>query len=88
MNGAIKIYRQKTGLDCPETDCENCINAIWRLMPPDASVEKTYSTEGIGGRYCLVGKCTALGSDITDPVYFCSARTTSAEQQKADFAGL
>lgn len=87
MNEAIKEYRALTGHDCSGTHCADCNNAIWRIMHQSTDAEK-YDAEPVGGKYSLVGKCTSLGSAITEHVYFCSDHTDSAEQQKAKFAGL
>lgn len=87
MNEAIKIYRQKTGIDFSGTHCADCANATWRIMPRDAEAEK-YDTEGVNGKYSLVGHCATLGAAITEHVYFCSSHADSAEEQKAKFAAL
>lgn len=87
MNEAIEIYRQRTGNDWSGTCCADCANATWRIMARDADAEK-YDAEPVGGKYSLVGRCNFLSAAITEHVYFCSDHTASAEQQKAEFAGL
>lgn len=76
-NAVIAAFEAQTGKRVLETKCENCTNAVWRMMPKYAADDPyDFNTEK-----ALLAQCKIVGI-LRGPVDCCTDYTNEDESLK------